>query len=75
MPNSFYFDDDGDGSDDWAFSIVVYIPSVGVEATHLRTQMNDALRGKQTPASKPTPSNVKKTGELPSARTSDDDDL
>lgn len=72
-PKTFFYDDNGDGKDDWAFSIAIYIPSIGVEAKYLRTQTNDALKGKRTSESKPA--SLKRSGDLPSHRVSNDDDL
>ena len=72
QPNSYYYDDNEDGSEDWAFSIAVYIPGVTAEADKLSSDMKKALHPpkKQQPKTQPKPS-----GNLPSGKTTSDNDL
>ena len=72
QPDSYYYDDNEDGSEDWAFSIAVYIPGVTAEAKKLSADMKKALHPtkKQQPKKQQKPS-----GNLPSAKTTSDNDL
>ncbi|MDR1384123.1 MAG: hypothetical protein LBJ67_09795 [Planctomycetaceae bacterium] len=74
LPETYYYDDNGDGIDDWAFSIAVYIPSVGRQASQLRQNISNALnpQEKKTPQPEVKP---KASGELPSGQTTNDDEL
>jgi hypothetical protein len=72
QPETYYFDDNGDGTDDWAFSIAVYIPGVTAEANKLRSDIKDALN----PPSPPQPKKPqKKPDELPPVKPTNDADL
>ena len=42
--DSYYFDDDDDGIDDWAFSIAIYIPAVSAQTKQLRKDIKTAAK-------------------------------
>lgn len=42
--DSYYYDDNNDGIDDWAFSIAVYIPAVSAQAKQLRKDIKTASK-------------------------------
>ena len=69
---SYYFDDNNDGIDDIAFSIVAYSPSLAAEASVLRGDIKRAL----TPMSEQQPKRRNKpAGALPSGKPTKNSEL
>lgn len=63
--DSYYYDDNNDRIDDWAFSIAVYIPAVSAQAKQLRKDIKTASK----PSTKEQPRvRQKPAGTLPSGK-------
>ncbi len=70
--DSYYYDDNNDGINDWAFAIAVYIPAVSAQAGQLKKDMNKTLN---PPQKKAIPKLRRESGNLPSGKPTKNSDL